>query len=159
MAKGKRKNPTNRNQDHSPSSERSTPTPPSPGHPNTTENLDPDLKTFLMMMIEDIKKDFHKSLKELQESTAKELQALKEKQENTAKQVMEMNKTILELKGEVDTIKKTQSEATLEIETLGKRSILAILTGVKWNLRVVLICISLIDPPVVLCPTCMCFCV
>ena len=122
MAKGKRKNPTNRNQDHSPSSERSTPTPPSPGHPNTTENLDPDLKTFLMMMIEDIKKDFHKSLKELQESTAKELQALKEKQENTAKQVMEMNKTILELKGEVDTIKKTQSEATLEIETLGKRS-------------------------------------
>ena len=69
-----------------------------------------------------IKKDFHKSLKELQESTAKELQALKEKQENTAKQVMEMNKTILELKGEVDTIKKTQSEATLEIETLGKRS-------------------------------------
>ena len=80
MAKGKRKNPTNRNQDHSPSSERSTPTPPSPGHPNTTENLDPDLKTFLMMMIEDIKKDFHKSLKDLQESTAKELQALKEKQ-------------------------------------------------------------------------------
>ena len=76
-----------------------------------------------MMMIEDIKKDFHKSLKELQESTAKELQALKEKQENTtkqvevlkekqentSKQVMEMNKTILELKREVDTIKKTQS--------------------------------------------------
>jgi hypothetical protein len=76
MAKGKRKNPTNKNQDHSPSSERSTPTPPSPGHPNTTENLDPELKTFLMMMIEDIKKDFHKSLKDLQESTAKELQAL-----------------------------------------------------------------------------------
>ena len=79
MVKGKRKNPSNRNQDHSPSPERSTPTPPSPGHPNTTENLDPDLKTFLMMMIEDIKKDFHKSLKDLQESTAKKLQALKEK--------------------------------------------------------------------------------
>ena len=77
MAKGKHKNPTNRNQDHSPSSERSTSTPPSPGHPSTTDNLDPDLKAFLMMMIEDIKKDFHKSLKELQESTAKELQALK----------------------------------------------------------------------------------
>jgi hypothetical protein len=76
MAKGKHKNPTNRNQDHSPSSERSPPTPPSPGHPNTTENIDPDLKKFLMMMIEDIK-DFHKSLKELQDSTAKELQALK----------------------------------------------------------------------------------
>jgi len=119
MAKGKRKNPTNRNQDHSPSSERSTPTPPRPGNPNTTENLDPDLKTFLMMMVKDIKKDFHNSLKEIQESTAKELQVLKEKQENTtkqlevlkekqentSKQVMEMNKTILELKREVDTMK------------------------------------------------------
>ena len=86
MVKGKRKNPTNRNQDNSPSSERNTPTPPSPGHSNTTENLDPDLKTFLMIMIEDIKKDFHNSLKEIQESTAKELQVLKEKQENTTKQ-------------------------------------------------------------------------
>ena len=87
-------------------------------------------------MVEDIKKDFHNSLKEIEESTAKELQilkekqentnkqleVLKEKQENTSKQVTEMNKTILELKREVDTIKKTQSKAKLEIETLGKRS-------------------------------------
>ena len=87
MAKGKRKNPTNRNQDHSPSSEPSTPTSPSPGHPNTPEKLDPDLKAYLMMMVEDIKKDFHNSLKEIQENTAKELQVLKEKQENTIKQV------------------------------------------------------------------------
>jgi hypothetical protein len=127
MAKGKCKNPTNRNQDHSPSSERSTPTPPSPGHPSRTEKLELDLKTYLMMMVEDIKKDFNNSLKEIQESTAKVLQVLKEKQENTtkqvevliekqenkSKQVMEMNKTILDLKREVDTIKKTQSEATL----------------------------------------------
>ena len=77
MAKGKHKNPTNRNQDHSPSSERSTPTPPSPGHPNTTEKLDPDLKPYLMMIVEDIEKDFNNSLKEIQESTAKELQVLK----------------------------------------------------------------------------------
>ena len=96
--------------------------PPSPGHPNTTEKLDPDLKAYLMMMVEDIKKDFNNSLKEIQENTAKEVEVLKEKQENTSKQVMEMNKTILELKREVDTIKKTQSEATLEIETLGKKS-------------------------------------
>jgi hypothetical protein len=52
MAKGKRKNLTNRNQDYSPSSERSAPTPPSPGHPNTPEKLDPDLKAYLMMMVE-----------------------------------------------------------------------------------------------------------
>jgi hypothetical protein len=58
MAKGKRKNPTNRNQDHSSSSERSIPTPPSPGHPNTTKKLDLDLKAYLTMMVEDIKKDF-----------------------------------------------------------------------------------------------------
>ena len=39
------------------------------------------------MMVEDIKKNFNNSLKEIQENTAKELQALKEKQENTTKQV------------------------------------------------------------------------
>ena len=75
-----------------------------------------------MMMVQDIKKDFNNSLKEMQENTAKELQVLVEKQENTWKQVMEMNKTILDIKREVDTIKKTQSEATLEIKTLGKKS-------------------------------------
>jgi vacuolar-type H+-ATPase subunit E/Vma4 len=45
-----------------------------------------------MMMVEDIKKDFHSSLKEIQENTAKELQVLKEKQESTSKQMMEMIK-------------------------------------------------------------------
>ena len=84
MAKGRLNNLTNRNQDHSPSSECSIPTSPSPGHPNTPEKLDPDLKAYLMMMVEDIKKDFNNSLKELQENTAKELQVLKEKQENTS---------------------------------------------------------------------------
>ena len=75
-----------------------------------------------MMMVEDIKKDFNNSLKEIQENTAKELHVLKEKQESTYKEVTEMNKTIQDLKREVDTIKKTQSELTLEIETLGKKS-------------------------------------
>ena len=122
MAKGKCKNLTNRNQDHSPSSERSTPTAPIPGHPNTPENLDPDLKAYLMIMVEDIKKVFNNSLKEIQENTAKEFQILIEKQENISKQMMEIHQTILDLKRKVDTIKKTQSEATLEIETLGKKS-------------------------------------
>ena len=87
MAKGKHKNLININQDHSPSSEHRTPTSPSPRHPNTPEKLDPDLKAYLMMMVEDIKKDFNSSLREIQENTAKELQVLKEKQENTTKQV------------------------------------------------------------------------
>jgi septal ring factor EnvC (AmiA/AmiB activator) len=130
MAKGKHKNLTNRNEDHSPSSEPITPTSPSPGHLNTSEKLDLDLKAYLMMMVEDIKKDFKNSFKEIQENTAKQVEdikeeaqkSLKELQENTTKQVMELNKTIHDLKREVDTIKKIQSEATLEIETLGKKS-------------------------------------
>ena len=67
MAKGKRKNLTNRNQDHSPSSE-----------PSTPEKLDLDLKAYLMMMVEDIKKDLNKSLKDIQENTAKQVEDIKE---------------------------------------------------------------------------------
>jgi hypothetical protein len=63
MAKFKHKNLTNRNQDHSPSSERSTPTPTSPGHPNTPKKIDQDLKAYLMMLVEDIKKNFKNSHK------------------------------------------------------------------------------------------------
>jgi hypothetical protein len=66
MVKGNRKNLTNRNQDHSQSSECSTPTSASPGYPNTPEKLDPDLKAYLVMVVEDIKKDFNNSLKEIQ---------------------------------------------------------------------------------------------
>jgi predicted nucleic acid-binding Zn-ribbon protein len=83
-----------------------------------------------MMMVEDIKKNFNNSLKEIQESTAKQVEDLKEEtqkslkelQENMTKQVMELNKTIQDLKREVDTIKKTQSQATLEIENLQNKS-------------------------------------
>jgi hypothetical protein len=129
MAKGKCKNLTNRNQDHSPSSELFTPTSASPGHPNTPKKLDEDLKAYLMMMVEDIRKDFNKSFKEIQENTAKEFQVLKEKQENTIKEVeflkekhKNTTKKVMELKREVDTIKKSQSETRLEIETLRKKS-------------------------------------
>jgi hypothetical protein len=68
MAKGRHKNLTKKkkkNQEHSPSSEPSTPTSASPGYPNTPENLDPDLQAYLMMMVEDIKKVFNNSLKEI----------------------------------------------------------------------------------------------
>jgi hypothetical protein len=100
MAKGKCKNLSNRNQDYSPSSERSTPTPPSPGHPNTPEKIDLDLKAYLMMMVEDVKKEFNNSLEEIQENTAKQVEDFKRKhkksfkefQENRTKQVMELNK-------------------------------------------------------------------
>ena len=82
-----------------------------------------DLKSLLMMMMEDFKK-------EIQENTGKQLEAfkketqkcLRELQENNTKQEMELNKTIQDLKREIETIKKTQRETTLEIETLGKKS-------------------------------------
>jgi hypothetical protein len=85
MEKGKCKNLTNRNQDHSPSSEPSTPNLPSPGHPNTHEKLDPDLKAYLMMMVEDIKKDFNNSLKEIQENTAKKEEDYKKEAQKSLK--------------------------------------------------------------------------
>jgi hypothetical protein len=84
MAKGKHKNLTNRNQDYSPSSESSTPTSASPGYPNTPRKQDSDLKSYLMMLVEDIKKGFRNSLKEIQ-NTAKEVEVLKEIQEHTTR--------------------------------------------------------------------------
>jgi hypothetical protein len=106
MAKGKHKNLTNKNQDHSASSEPSTPRTANPGYPNTPEKKDSDLKSYLMMLVEDFKKGLNNSLKEIQENTVKQVKVLKEEtqkslkelQENTTKQVMELNKTIQYLK-------------------------------------------------------------
>ena len=67
-----------------------------------------DLKSLLMMMMEDYKKDINNSLKEIQE--------------NTSKQEKKLNKNIKNLKMEVETIKKSQRETTKEIEILGKKS-------------------------------------
>jgi esterase/lipase len=128
--KGKHKNLTNRNQDHSALSETSTPTTASPWIPNTHEKQDSDLKSYLTMLVEDFNEAINNSLKEIQENTARQVEGLKEQaqkslkelQENTTKQVIELNKTIQDLKREVETIKKTQRETTLEIEILGKKS-------------------------------------
>jgi hypothetical protein len=87
MTKGKCKNLTNRNQDHSPSSEPSFPTSVSPGYPNTPEKQDSDLKSYLMMLAEDIKKDINNSLKERQENSAKEVEAIKEETQKSLKEL------------------------------------------------------------------------
>ena len=105
--------------------EHKSPTITSPGYNITPEKQDMDLKSLLMMMMEDFKKDINNSLKEIQENTGKQLEALKEEtqkslkelQENTTKQVMELNKTIQDLKIEVETIKKSQRETTLKQKT------------------------------------------
>ena len=101
MVISKGKNISNRNQGYLVSSEASSPTTGSPRYPNTPGKQDSDLKSHLMMMIEDFK-DINYSLKEIQENTGKKVEALKEDtqtslkelQENTTKQVKELNKTI-----------------------------------------------------------------
>jgi hypothetical protein len=63
MVKGKSKNLTNRKQDHLVSSEPSMSTTASHEYPNTPEKQDLDLKSHLMMLVEDFKKDINNSLK------------------------------------------------------------------------------------------------
>jgi hypothetical protein len=63
MAKGKCKNLTNRNQSYLASSEPSSSTTASPGYPNTLVKQDLDLKSHLMMLIKDFKKDINNTLK------------------------------------------------------------------------------------------------
>jgi hypothetical protein len=63
MARGKSKKISNRNQGYLASSEPSSPTTVSLGYPNTPEKQDSDLKSHLMMMIEDFKKNIKTPLK------------------------------------------------------------------------------------------------
>jgi hypothetical protein len=122
MARDKCKNKSNRNQGYLASLEPSPPTTASTGYPNTLEKQDFGLiKSHLMMMIEDFKKDICNFLKEIQVNTGKHVEVLKEEkqsflkelQENTTKQVKEFNKTIQDLKMEVERIKKSQRETIL----------------------------------------------
>jgi hypothetical protein len=100
MEKGKHKKLINRNQGYIASPEPSSPTIASPVNPNTLEKQDLDLKSHLMMLIEDLKKNINNSLKEIQENIGKQVEALKletekslkELQENTTKQVRELKK-------------------------------------------------------------------
>jgi hypothetical protein len=129
MARGKQKNINNRKQGYLASLEPSSPTTASPGYPITPEKQDSNLKSLLMMVIEDFKKDMEK---EIQENTCKQVKDLKEKiqvlvkeLEKThthTKQMKELSKNIQDLKLELKTTKKSQRETTLEIENLGKRS-------------------------------------
>jgi hypothetical protein len=89
MVKGKCKKLTNRKQNHLALSEPSTPTTVSPGYPNTPENQDSGLKSYLMMLVEDFKKGINNSLKEIQENTAKQVEDLKEETQKSLKELQE----------------------------------------------------------------------
>ena len=64
-----------------------SPTVGSPGYTITLEKQDSDLKSLLMMVIEDFKKDINNSLKEIQENTGKQLEALKEETQKSLKEL------------------------------------------------------------------------
>jgi hypothetical protein len=89
MVKGKRKYLTNRNQEHWASSEPSTPNTTSPGYPSTPEKQDVDLKSYIMMVVEDLKKGINNSHKEIQENSAKDVEALKEETQKSLKELQE----------------------------------------------------------------------
>jgi exonuclease VII large subunit len=122
MAKGKHNNLTNRNQDYLASSKPSTPTTASPGYPN--------LKSYLMILVDNFKKNTSNYIKEIQNNTATQVDVLKEKtqkflkelQQNTTKQVKALNKIIQYLNMEVETKKKRKRQTTLEIKILLKKS-------------------------------------
>jgi hypothetical protein len=59
----------------------------SPGYPNPPEKQDSDLKFYVMMMIEEFKKDINNSLKEILENTGKQLEALKEETQKSLKEL------------------------------------------------------------------------
>jgi hypothetical protein len=77
MAKSKYKKLINRNQGFMASWEPISHTTASPGYPKTPEKQDVDLKSHLMMLIEDFKMDINNSLKEIQENTSKQVETLK----------------------------------------------------------------------------------
>ena len=78
MGRGKGKDISNRNRGYLAALEPSSSTTVSPGYPNTPGKQDFDLKSHLMIMIEDFKKDINNSIKEIQNNTVKQLETLKE---------------------------------------------------------------------------------
>jgi len=90
MARGKHRNPSNRNQDYMASSEPNSPTKANTEYPNTSGKQDPDLKSHLIMMMEDFKKDRKNSLREMQENTNKPAEAYREEMQ---KSLRELQKT------------------------------------------------------------------
>jgi hypothetical protein len=80
MAGGKYKNRSNRNQGYLAPSEPNSPIIASYGYTITPEKQDIELKSFLMMMMEDFKK-------EIQENTAKQVEVIKEKTQKSLKKL------------------------------------------------------------------------
>jgi hypothetical protein len=85
MEGGKHNNISSRNQGYLASPEPNSPTIASPRYIITLEKQRSDLKSLLMIVIEDFKKAINNSLKEIQENTSKQLEALKEETQKSLK--------------------------------------------------------------------------
>jgi hypothetical protein len=85
LVKGKCKNLTNRNQEHWASSEPSTPTTTIPGYPSTPEKQDSDLKSHLMMVVEDFSRALITHLKKYSRTVLKRWKPLKRKHKNPSR--------------------------------------------------------------------------
>jgi len=104
MARGKHRNPGNRNKDYMASSEPNSHTKANMEYPNTPQKQDLVSKSYFIIMLEDFKKDVKNSLREQVEAYREVAQkSLKELQENTIKQLKE-------LKMEIEAIKKEHME-------------------------------------------------
>nr|AAQ96233.1 LRRGT00020 [Rattus norvegicus] len=86
MVRGKRRNPSNRNQDYKASSEPNSPTTANTEYPHTPEKQDLNLKSHLIMMLEDFKKDMKNSLRETQENINKQ-EAYREESQKSLKEL------------------------------------------------------------------------
>jgi len=91
-------------------------------YPNTPEKQDLDLRSQLIMMMEDFNTDIENCLREIQENTSKQVEALREETQKSLKELRENTfKQLKELKMEIETMKKAQRVTTLHIKNQRKR--------------------------------------
>ena len=89
MAKGKRRNVNNRNQGNMTTSEPNSPLPSCPGYPITPVKQGLDLKSLVMMLVQEHMKDI---LKEIQEKIDQKLEALARETQKSLKEIQENTK-------------------------------------------------------------------
>jgi gas vesicle protein len=94
MVRRKCKYISNRNQGYLASSEPSSFITASPRYLKTLEKQDSDLKSHLMVMIQDFKKVINNYLKDIQENIGKQVKVLKEETQKSLKELQENTKKI-----------------------------------------------------------------
>ena len=89
MARGKHKNISNRNQFDLATSELSSPNTASPGYPNTPLKQDSDLNSHFKKMLEDFKRTLITPLKKCCRTQVKKVETLKKETHKSLKEIQE----------------------------------------------------------------------